>query len=310
MSIRRALPILTLLLARENPAAAELTVTVRPGPASSAVTNGDAFAATGPGNTLNANNYGNAGALAVAAAGSAKGAFSTVIRFDISAAQTAFDSAYGVAGWTLKLAVLRLTTTIANNPLFNASMPGKVRVNWLADDTWLEGTGNPNSPSFMGVNWNVLGTLLEASEFSGLFAVNAIGDGITTDFQLTIPQELHADVAAGGSVGFALTPGDGEVAVLFNSRNFGTASRNPSLILTAVPVLPQITKLVPTSSTGRFQLHFTSKPGLRVVLQTSADLQNWSDSPVTLTTSASNHITVTTSPEDAPHYWRLKRLLP
>ena len=48
----------------------------------------DAFVTTGSANDLATNNYGGAGALALSAAGSSKGEFQSVLRFDTSGAKS------------------------------------------------------------------------------------------------------------------------------------------------------------------------------------------------------------------------------
>lgn len=315
MSIRRFSPFLTLALVPASlmePASGSTVVVLRPGPASSGISNGDAFVTTGPGGSLSGNNYGGAGALAVAAPGSAKGAFSSVMRFDISTAKAAFDEAYGAGGWNVESAVLRLTTTMANNPIFNASVPGQVTVQWIRDDSWTEGTGNPNAPSASGLNWNDFPGLLTGAEPAGTLNVALTGDGVTADYPLMISSGFQADLAAGGTVGFAFTPADGSVTVLFNSRSFGTASRNPSLTLTAIPSLPEITGLRFTGNPGHFVLTFTCRSGLKVIPQSSPDLVEWSDSEPVSTVDGINTLTLGpgSGPLEPTRFWRLKRLFP
>ncbi len=309
MSICRLspVPVLSLLGA---PAIAGTVVTLRPGPSSDGLTNGDAFVTTGPAGNLAGNNYGGAGAWAVAAAGSSKGPFSSVVRFDVSAAKAVFDAAYGPGGWDAESAALRLTTTMANNPIFNAGVPGQVAVRWIADDSWVEGAGNPNAPSGTGLTWENFTPLLEVSEPAGMLAVLHTGDGVTAEYPLAICPGMRGDMATGGTLGLAFTPGDDSVAVLFNSRSFGTASRNPALVLTAGPFLPEITDLRRSEIPGRFILSFTSRAGLSVIPQSSANLMEWNDSEPVLSVAGRNDAPVSAGAGDAAHFWRLKRVLP
>ena len=48
-----------------------------------------------------ANNYGGAGAFAVAAPGLPKGEFQSLVQFDLSPAKASFDAALGAGNWTL-----------------------------------------------------------------------------------------------------------------------------------------------------------------------------------------------------------------
>lgn len=317
MSIRRLTALVvpvTALVAGLDAVRAGTSVTLRPGPASSGITNGDAFVTTGPTGNLSGNNYGGAGAWAVAASGSAKGSFASVMRFDTAEAKASFDEAYGAGGWRLDSAVLRLTTTMANNPIFNVSVPGQVVVQWIPDDSWVEGTGNPNNPSSTGLNWDHFAPLLTGAEPAGLLTVTNTGDGVTADYPVVISSGLRSDVTAGGSAGFAFTPGNAAVAVLFNSRSFGTASRNPSLILSAVPLLPEITGFQPSENPGIWLLTFTAPAGLNLIPQSSSDLQNWADSDPVITTEGTNTLPLSSAAPAAgmpsSHFWRLKRTFP
>ncbi len=47
-----------------------------------------------------------------------------------------------------------------NNSIFNTINTGGFSIDWLADDSWIEGSGNPSAPGATGVNFDSLGTLL------------------------------------------------------------------------------------------------------------------------------------------------------
>ncbi len=81
----------------------------------------DAFVTTGPFGNLSISNYGGAGALSVAAARSANGQFQSVMRYELSAAQTLFDPMFGAGQWTVQAVTLQLTAQSANNPIFNTA---------------------------------------------------------------------------------------------------------------------------------------------------------------------------------------------
>src|SRR5436305_5750530 len=88
----------------------------------------DAFVTTGPANDLTGNNYGGAGALSVAAPGSAKGEFKSVLQFDLSGARSSFDSSFGAGQWNLQSVSLRLSAASPLNGIVNASAAGQFNI--------------------------------------------------------------------------------------------------------------------------------------------------------------------------------------
>lgn len=212
------------------------TVTLRPNAGSDGTTNGDAFVTTGPSGNLSGFNYGGAGALAVSATGSAAGGFSSFLRFDAAAAKSAFDLSYGSGGWILDSVVLQLTTTNANNPIFNSNAAGSFSVQWIPAYALVEGSGTPAASSTDGVRWADVPNLITGAETGGTFPIVSIADGVTANYTLTPSTGLLQDITGGGPVSLFLAPADTAMSAVFNSRSFGNASRNPALILTASPV--------------------------------------------------------------------------
>ena len=208
------------------------TITLQPD--STGSTNGDSFVTTGPTNNLTADNYGGAGALAVSAS-LTNGTFDSLLRFDLSSAASSLNTTYGVGGWNINSVSLQLTTSTVNNAIFNASQTGMFDVGLISSNSWTEGTGNPNTPSLTGVNWSNMSSLLSGAQSLGAFNVTNVGDGVTASYSLSSNSTLLNDVFTGGQASFALTadPSDSTMSALFNSRNFGTASRRPALIITA-----------------------------------------------------------------------------
>jgi hypothetical protein len=195
----------------------------------------DTFVAAGPTNNLSGSNYGAAGALSVTTGGQTKGEFQTVMRFDLSSAKAAFDSAYGPNNWTIQSAALQLTAASPNNPLFSASAAGSFAASWMQNDAWAEGTGDPRSPTADGVTFASLPTFLSPSDQAlGTFSFAGGTSGANT-YDLGLPPAFASDLSAGGPVSLRLSAADGSVSYLFNSRNFGTASARPVLTVTAVP---------------------------------------------------------------------------
>src|ERR1039458_5864047 len=71
----------------------------------------DAFVTTGPGASLSDDNFGAAGALAVAAGGLAEGEFQSVLQFDLSGEHSSFDAQFGAGSWTVQSVTLQLTAS-------------------------------------------------------------------------------------------------------------------------------------------------------------------------------------------------------
>ncbi|MDR3456297.1 MAG: PEP-CTERM sorting domain-containing protein [Verrucomicrobiae bacterium] len=203
-------------------------------------TTADAFLANGPSGNLAANNYGGAGTLAIAPASSAKGEFDSVIKFNTSAAISQFNSTYGAGNWTLTGLTLMLasnTGTQGANPgnaVFNTIHSGNFGIDWIANDSWVEGTGNPGTPQPTGVNFNSIPSLIATYDSLGTYTYTPPGNNVYASYSLTLDGGLVADAAAGGDVSLYFYAADSQISYLFNSRTFSQA--NPELILTAAPV--------------------------------------------------------------------------
>jgi hypothetical protein len=183
-------------------------------------------------------NYGGGGVFAVSAPGLPQGEFQALLRFDLAPARSQFDAAFGAGNWSLTSAVLDLTAASPNNPIFNASAPGQFTARWMQDDSWVEGTGAPTTPTTDGVTWNTLPSFLSASDQPlGTFAFNGATNGLTS-YALTLSPGLVGDAADGEltSILLAAASGDTSISGAFNSRSFGTASRRPLLTLSASAV--------------------------------------------------------------------------
>lgn len=198
---------------------AATTVTVRP--SSSTANSGDAYtSAAAP-----AGNFGTAGALVVSGPSNAKGAFQSILRFDLASVKSSFDAAYGAGNWSLDSVALELTAATPLNVSFNANAAGLVLVEWLADDSWLENT----------VTWNSMPAVIAAgSESLGSLNYDGANSG-TYQAHLTSSTGLNADLAAGSTASIRVAAGDALVSMVTNSRNFATAANRPALIFTASP---------------------------------------------------------------------------
>jgi hypothetical protein len=188
-------------------------------------------------------NYGGAGALSVSgtiatnASGVQEGSLDSFIRFDISSSFAQFNTTFGVGDWTISSAKLLLTETVAPpQAIFNRGV-GQFEVRWIANSSWVEGTGNPNTPTTNGIVYNdepsVLNPSLDAT--LGTFT-NGGTNGLDT-FSLGTPSAFISDVSTGGLVDLYLTaPAGSTIGFTFNAHEFGTASARPILQLTAVAI--------------------------------------------------------------------------
>ena len=205
----------------------------------------DAFLAAGsPANPIGADlsdkNFGGAGTLAIAPASSSKGEFQSLVMFDLSPSLAKFDAAYGAGNWQITSITLTLASNFGdpgeqpNNLIFNSIHAGGFAIEWLATDSWTEGTGNPSSPGATGVNFDSLGTLLAANrEVVETNTYNPPGDNVALTWTLDLTSGFLADAAAGQNVTFRFYATDSDVGYLFNARSFG--SNRPLITVTAVP---------------------------------------------------------------------------
>lgn len=211
----------------------------------SGVSVADAFVTTGPTNDLEANNYGGAGGLAVSGSGASKagsfrGLFESVLRFDLSGAKTAFDAAYGEGLWQVQGATLRLTATAANNAIFNNNSTGLFSISWMQDDSWVEGSGSPSLPSSTGINWLTLPDYLSlADESLGTFLFDSSANGgrqTHSIYSLDLSSGFLGDILGGSSASFDLAAASDGLSYLFNSHSVTTSADRPLLAIIAIPV--------------------------------------------------------------------------
>ena len=197
-----------------------------------------------------AGNYGAAGALEVSgliatnASGVQQGQFDSFMRFDVSSMVATFNVDFGTGNWAISSAALKLTEVGAPaNTVFNRGV-GQFQVQWIANDSWLEGTGNPGATTTNGIVFNDEGSttiLTDGEALLGTYS-NTGANGLRT-YALGTPSSFVNDITAGGLVSFYLNPTtNSTVGFNFNSRSFGTASAQPFLVLTAVAV-PEPTTL-------------------------------------------------------------------
>jgi hypothetical protein len=222
--------------------AAILSLTIT-GAAQSYVVNNtvaDAFLASGPAGTdLSTNNYGGAGQLAIAPASSTKGEFDSVIMFNTAAAIASFNSTYGAGNWTITGFTLSLgsnnggTQGAVPSTFFNSVNAGAFEMDWLSNDSWVEGTGTPQTPSNTGVNYDSISALLSGSDILGTFNYTPPGNNVYANYNLPLDGNLVTDAASGANVSLYFYATNGAVSYLFNSRT--GPSTHPELTITVTP---------------------------------------------------------------------------
>lgn len=180
-------------------------------------------------------NYGGAGALAVAGPRLAKGEFLSLIKFDLAAAKSSFDATYGVGGWSVTAIALQLTAANPNGAIFNAPAAGTFTAQWMQNDGWEEGSGTPAAPGGSGITFATLANFASGADQSmGTLSFSGATSGATS-YGLGLAFGFVADVLAGGTASMLLSPADGTIAALVNSRSNLTSANRPLLTVTAVP---------------------------------------------------------------------------
>lgn len=209
----------------------------------------DAFVGAGSARVGSADsdrNYGAAGALQLAAAGSPAGEMEVLMRFDLSGVAGVFNAAFGAGGWSVQSVTLRLGTNFGvenqqpANAVFNPVRSGSFGIEWLANDAWVEGAGTPAGSVAGGITFNGLSGVRSAGD-EGLGTFSYVAAGNTgpslprASYGLGLGAGLVADVEAGAEVSLRLFAADAQVAYLFNSRNFAGEANRPELVVVAVP---------------------------------------------------------------------------
>ena len=186
------------------------------------------------------NNYGLAGSLAVSGRNAFSymsptqqmGRYDSFMRFPAAALVQALDANFGSHYWVVTKAVLNLTeVTQPNNPIFNLG-PGTFEVIWIANDSWLEGTGSPNAPTADGLRFQDVAAVIDPLTDKSLGIFSNVGGGTGTPAvtcTLQLLPALLADLRAGGEISLHLAPADDDIGFTFNSRNISGGRPKPSL---------------------------------------------------------------------------------
>ncbi len=211
---------------------------------SSQIATADAFVTAGsadPNAGLPTKNYGAAGALMISPAGSAKGEIESLLKFNLAATKSLYDSTFGVGNWVITGLKLQLGTSDGfagdqpMNLIFNTINGGLFGFDWLANDSWAEGTGNPMNPKTDGVSYNSLAALLSGADRplgTNTYTPPNTNTGPSANYTLGLDSSFVSDIMAGGDVSLRGYAADSSVGLLFNARTF--ASNKPTLVVTAV----------------------------------------------------------------------------
>lgn len=210
----------------------------------------DAFLAAGSpsnpvGTDLTSLNFGGAGTLAIAPAGSAKGEMDSIIEFNTASAVSQFNTTYGAGNWQITAITLSLASNFGgqgeqpNNGIFNKINGGQFGIDWLANNTWVEGTGSgmgsPGYPNNSSVSFNSIPSLFAGGSASlGSFLYTPPGDNIYQNYALPLNSSLVSGAAAGAGLSLYFYAADDHVSYLFNSKTF--ASNHPELTISATAV--------------------------------------------------------------------------
>jgi hypothetical protein len=189
-------------------------------------------------------NYGAAGALSVSGSiatnptsGLQEGLLDSFLQFNVSNVVSNFNSAFGAGQWAISNVTLTLTAQSANNADFNLGA-GQFQVNWIGNNSWLEGTGTPASPTTNGITYAQEPSILNSNvdESLGTFSYNGATSG-QVKLTFGLPSGFISEISTGNLVSFYMTATPGStVGFTFYSRNFTTSSDWPALDITAVAI--------------------------------------------------------------------------
>jgi hypothetical protein len=105
----------------------------------------------------------------------------------------------------------------------------------MQNDSWVEGTGKPTTPTTTGITFAGLPSFISGSDESlGTFSFAGGTSGIAT-YNLGLTPGFLAVASAGNPTSLRLVAADSTVSYLCNSTNNATAAVRPLLAIVAVP---------------------------------------------------------------------------
>ena len=183
-------------------------------------------------------NFGTLGAMEIAAPTSAQPRTEeSLIRFDTSGLQSAFNADYGAGNWAVNSVTLTLFSNVAtagqqpNNSSFNQIAAGGFELDWLSNNSWNQ----------TGITWNTLPSVLPGVGNNTLASLGdfywpATGSSSTT-WTLALDPNLVNDIGSGGLVTIFGQPAAGsKIGYLFNTHKINPAVLNVTVdSLSSVP---------------------------------------------------------------------------
>jgi hypothetical protein len=207
-------------------------------------------------------NFGAAGALAVSGSGAVNGSgqqnglFDSLLRFPLAGVASSFNASFGTNGWVVMGATLTVTESATpNNAVFNRGIRA-FEIRWIASDTWVEGSGTPNSPAADGVVYLDLSWVLNPALDLSLGRFTNSGVSGPVSFPLPPAEPVVSTLSTGGNLNLYVTAASAPVGFTFNSRNFGTSSAWPSLQMTAAVKPVAVIKSVAAVGTNQVAIRF------------------------------------------------------
>ncbi len=251
----------------------------------SSTTVADAFLATGSadnpvGSDLTGLNFGAAGTLAISPASADKGEFQSVIRFNFADTIAFFNTTYGTNAWTITGISLTLTSNYGtegvqpNNKIFNTINGGNFVIEWISNDSWVEGTGTPALPTTDGVTYDSLPDLPSGThEILSTNTYSPPGNNVPVNYSLPLDPNLLADIQSGGNTSLLFYAADNQVGYLFNSHEYGRGNQ-PLINVIAAPLLEILSG---NFTNGVFHLTGIGGANMQYQVQTNSDLAttNW-----------------------------------
>jgi hypothetical protein len=197
----------------------------------------DAFVTPGATGSLSTSNFGGAGSLAIAASGLPQGEFQSVLKFNLSAAQSSFNAQFGAGQWAIQSVTLQLTSSPHNNAIFNNIAAGQFNVSLMQNNSWVEGTGTGGIPGSDGISFSTLqSTYINGANDQALGTFSFPGGSTgQNSYVLTLSSGLVDDVTSGGDLSLRLFAADNTVSYLMTSRS-GSSDARPDILVQAVAV--------------------------------------------------------------------------
>lgn len=170
-----------------------------------------------------------------------------MIKFNLAGAVTQSNSTYGAGNWQVTGLSLSLNSNFCtqgaqpSNVLFNSANGGNFNIQWLSNDSWVEGTnggtGGSGFPTTTAVRFQSIPSVLSGPTASlGTFLYTLPGNNVYVTYTLPLSSNLMNDVSAGQDLSLFLTPLDNQIGYLMAARSAGTTNSQFSVTAAPVPI--------------------------------------------------------------------------